>query len=89
MYLAETTAKDSKILAKNINEPAVDGAPTGDDAVAGNTPVPHSEVRLLVHDKGIYLPERSFVEQKIDAFMRRHLTGRLVFLDALFSATFL
>jgi hypothetical protein len=77
------------ILAEDIDEPAVDGTPTGDHAIAWYAPVPHPEVRLTVHDKGIYLPEGSFVEQKIDTFMGRQLAGRLLFLDAFLSATLL
>ncbi len=61
--LAQTAAENGEILAEDVNQAPVDGAPTGDDAVTQDAPFTHIKIGLPVHNKCIDLAKRSLVEK--------------------------
>src|SRR2546429_7172098 len=62
---------------------AVDGAPAGDDAVAGHFGLLHAEFGRAVLDEHVEFLERSLVEQKLDPLARGQFAAGVLRLDAL------
>ena len=83
MALGKRAAEDGEVLAEDIDEPAVDRAAAGDDAVAGNLLALHAEVGAIMLDIGVELLERAFVEQHVEPFARRELALGMLRVDAL------
>jgi hypothetical protein len=75
-----------KSLKKQIDRAAVDGAPAGDDAVAGDLLLLHAELVRAVLDEHVELLERAFVEQELDALAGGELAALVLRLDALVAA---
>ena len=73
MGLGQRAAIDSEILAENIDDPAVDGPPAGNHAVAVMDGVLHSEFNASVCYEKIELLERILVEKQFQPFPRRQL----------------
>ena len=82
----ERAAEDGEVLDEHIDEAAVDRAPAGDDAVAGDAGRLHAEIGRAVFDEGVEFLERAFVEQDVDALARGQLAAGVLGLDALFAA---
>jgi len=70
--LAETSAENGEVLAEHAHRPAVDGAVSGDDAVAVGALVLDAEVVRAVTGKCIELDERAGVEQRLHPLARGH-----------------
>ena len=66
-------AEHREILGEDVDVAAVDRAPAGDHAVAGDALLLHAEVVAAVLDEHVELLERAFVEQDVDAFARGEL----------------
>ena len=79
--LAERPAEDGEVLAEDADLAAVHGAVAGDDAVAVRAAVLHVEVVGAVSGQGVDLDERTLVEQRRDAFARRHLALGVLLVD--------
>ena len=73
MGLAERAAEDGEVLAEHEDEPAVDHAVAGDDAVAGHLLVLHAEVGAAVLDEHVPLLEAAVVEQQLQPLARGEL----------------
>src|SRR3954463_8402377 len=86
MRLRQRAAEHGKILGKDKSLAAVDGAPAGDHAVAGNLVLLHAEFGRSVLDEHVEFLERALVEQKLDAFPRSQLAAGVLRLDAFFAA---
>src|SRR5208282_4531820 len=66
---------------------AVDRAPAGDDAVAGNLVfLVHAEIDAAMLHEHVEFLERIMVEQQFDAFARRQLAAGVLGVDALLTA---
>ncbi len=88
MSLGERAAEHGEILGEDVDHTAVDGAPAGDDAVAGDFGLLHAKIDAAVLDIHVELLEGAFVEQKLEPFPRRELAARVLRLDALEAAAF-
>src|SRR5207247_3224730 len=86
MRLGERAAEHREVFGKDKSLAAVDGAPAGDDAVAGNLVLLHAEFGGAVLDEHVEFLERALVEQELDALPRRQLAAGVLRLDALFAA---
>src|SRR5690606_19104442 len=75
-------AKNGEVLAENVDLAAVDGAPTGDDAIAWDLLLGHAEIRRAVRDEHVEFFERAFVKQHFDALARRQLALGVLGVDA-------
>src|SRR5204863_5975196 len=71
--LAQRTAEDGEVLGEGEDQPAVDGAVAGDDAVAGDALLLHAEVGAAVDDELVELLKRAVVEEELDALARGEL----------------
>ena len=86
MGLRQRAAEHGKILGEDEGLAAVDGAPAGDDAVAGHLVLLHAELGRAVLDEHVELLERALVEQKLDALARGQFAAGVLRLDALLAA---
>ena len=86
MGLGQRAAKDGEVLAEDEDQPAVDHAVAGDDAVAANLVVFHAEVGAAVLDEHVPLFESAFVEQQFEPLARRQLALGVLRGDALVAA---
>ncbi len=84
--LGQRAAEHGKILGEHESLASVDGAPAGDDAVAGDLVLFHAEFGGAVLDKHVEFLERTLVEQQLDALPRGQLAAGVLRLDALFAA---
>src|SRR5207249_12173460 len=71
----ERAAEYVEVLRENVNEPAINAAKAGDEAVARGTLLLHAEIDAAVTDKFVQLLERAFVQQEENALARREFTG--------------
>ena len=69
----ERAAEHGEVLGEHVDEAAVDRAPAGDDAVAGDFGFLHAEFVAAVFDEHVELLEAAFVEQEFDALARGEL----------------
>ena len=79
----ERAAEYGEVLRENVNEPAINAAKAGDEAVARGTLLLHAEIDAAVTDKFVQLLERAFVQQEVNALARREFTGFVFALAAL------
>src|SRR5690606_37881271 len=86
MGLGQRTAEDGEILAEDIDLAAVDGAPAGHHAIAGDLLFGHAEVRRAVRDEHVEFVKRAFVEQHLDALAGSKLAFRVLRIDAALAA---
>ena len=82
----QRAAEHGEVLGEQIDRAAVDRAPAGDDAVAGDFGLFHAEVGRAVLDEHVELLERALVEQEFDALARGQFAALVLGLDALFAA---
>ena len=69
----ERSAEHREILREHVNQPAVDAAKAGDEAIAGRPLRFHAEIVRLVADEFVQLFESALIEQQVDAFARAQL----------------
>ena len=84
--LRERAAEHGEVLGEQVDGAAVDRAPAGDHAVAGNFLLLHAEVGRAVLDEHVELLERALVEQELDALARGQFAALVLGFDALFAA---
>lgn len=87
MALRKRAAEDSKVLAENIDQPPVDRARSGDDAVSRDLLLGHAEVDAIVLDIGIEFLELILVKQHVEPFARSQFAFGVLRIDALLTAT--
>ena len=85
----QRAAEHRKILRENVSQTAVDASPAGDEAVARNHLVFHSEIAAAVRDQLVEFFEGIFVEQQLDALARGELSVLVLPLLARFAAALL
>ena len=78
----QRAAEHREVLGEQIDRAAVDRAPAGDDAVAGDLLLLHAEIGGAVLDEHVELLERALVEQQLDALARGQLAALVLRLDA-------
>jgi hypothetical protein len=86
MILQKRTAEHGEILREDIDQPAVDRAPAGDDAVARHLLVFHAEIAAAMGDIHVVFFEGPLVEQHVQPFARGQLALGVLRRDALFAA---
>jgi len=86
MGLGQGAAEHGEILGEHEDGAAVDRAPSGDDAVAGDFGLRHAELVAAVLDEHVELLERVAVEQERDALARGELAALVLGVDALLAA---
>ena len=86
MRLGERAAEHGEVLAEDEDEPAVDGALAGHDAVARHLLLGHAELGAAVLDEHVGLLERIRVEQKLDPLAGGELAALVLRLDPPFAA---
>ena len=85
--LGERAAEHGEVLGEDIDDAAVDRAPAGDDAVAGDLVVlVHAEIDAAMLHEHVEFLERAVVEEKFDAFARGELAALVLGVDALLTA---
>ena len=75
MRLRERAAEDREVLGEDEDRAAVDRAPAGDDAVAGDLVLLHAEIGRAMLDEHVELLEGAFVEEDLDALAGRQLAA--------------
>ena len=86
MGLRQRAAEDGEILGEDEDQAAVDRAPAGDHAVAGELLLGHAEIDRAVLDEDAVFLERALVEQRLDAFAGGELAALVLGRDALLAA---
>jgi hypothetical protein len=86
VHLAEGAAEHGDVLGEDRHRPAVDGAVTGDDAVAERALGLHAEVGRPVPGELVELGERPGVEQRVDPLAGGHLARGVLLLDRALAA---
>src|SRR6185312_10337659 len=84
---AQAAAEDGKILAEHIGHAAVDGAPAGDHAIAGDDGFGHAELDRPVGDEHVVFLERARIEQHFEPLARGELALAVLRVDAAPAAT--
>ncbi len=87
MAFGQRSAEDGEILAEDIDQPAVDRARPGDDAVPHDLLIFHAEIGAVVDDVGVQLLEAAFVEQHVEPLARGQLALGMLRIDPLLAAT--
>ena len=82
MRLRQRAAEHGEILGEDKDGAAIDGAPAGDDAVAGDFRLVHAEIGRAMLDEHVEFLERAFVEQQLDALARGQLAALVLRVDA-------
>src|SRR5690606_36207175 len=70
--------EDREILAEDVDQPALDGAVAGDDAVAQDLLVLEAEARRAVRDEAVQLDEAALVQQQVEPLARGELAARVL-----------
>ncbi len=84
--LRQGAAEHREVLREQEDGAAVDRAPAGDDAVAGDLLLLHAEIGGAVLHEHVEFLERPVVEEEFDALARRELAALVLRLDALLTA---
>src|SRR5690606_8470373 len=79
-------AEHREILGEEEDGAAVDGAPAGDDAVAGYLLRLHAEVGRAVLDEHVEFLEGAFIEEDVDALAGGELAAAMLGIDARLAA---
>ena len=87
--LRQRAAEHREVLREDVDEPAVDAAVPGDDAVAVELLRLEPEVGGAVHDEAVELDERAFVEQQVEPLARGELALFVLRLEARLAAALL
>ena len=80
--LGQRAAEHREVLAEDEDEPAVDRAVAGHDAVAEESLVVESELARPLRDERVELHERARIEQQVEALARGQLAPGVLPLDA-------
>ena len=80
--LRQRAAEHGEVLGEDEDAAAIDGAPAGDHAVAGDLGVFHAEVVGAVLDEHVELLEGVLVHQELDALARGQFAALVLRLDA-------
>ena len=88
MRFGQRAAEHGEVLGEHIGDAAVDGAPAGDHAVAGDLGLLHAEIDAAVLDIHVELLEGALVEQELEPLPRGELAARVLGLDAFPPAAF-
>ena len=86
MRFRQRAAEHGEVLGEQIDGAAVDRAPAGDHAVAGDFLLLHAEFGRAVLDEHVEFLERALVEEQLDALARGQFAALVLGLDALFAA---
>ena len=86
MGFGERAAEHGEILRINVSHAAIDRAPTGDDAIAGDDVLVRAEIGVAVLHEHVELLEGIRIEQQLDALAGGELALGMLRLDALFAA---
>ncbi len=78
--------EDGEVLAEDIDLSAVDRAPAGDDAVAGDLLATHVEIDATMRHIHVVFFEGALVEKHVDALACRQLAFAVLRGDATFAA---
>ena len=81
MGLRQRAAEYGEILGEGEHGAAVDGAPAGDDAIAGDFRLVHAEIGRAMLDKHVELFERAFVHQQFEALAGSELAAPMLRFD--------
>jgi len=82
----ERAAEDGEVLREDERLAAVDETPAGDDAVAEDLLVLHSELGAAMGDETVELDERARIEEEVDPLARGELSRLVLLLDPLGAA---
>ena len=82
MGLAERAAEDGEVLGEDVDQPAVDPAVAGHDAVARNHLLVEPEVGGAVGDEPVQLDEAALVQQQVEPLARGELALLVLLRDA-------
>ena len=74
MGLRKRSAEHCKVLTENENKATIDGAVTGDDAVARHLLFGHAEIRAPMLNEHVELFKGINVQQKINSLPRRQFS---------------
>ena len=85
MRLGQRAAEHGEIFGKGEHRPAVNGAPSGDHAVAGNSGLLHAELGRAVLDEHVELLERPLVHEKFQTLARGQFAALVLCVDAGFA----
>src|SRR6187401_3245432 len=88
MRFRQRAAEHGEVLGEDVGDAAVDGAPAGDHAVAGNLRLLHAEIDAAVLDIHVELLEGALVEQELKPLPRSELAAGMLGLDAFQPAAF-
>ena len=80
--LRQRAAEHREVLGEHVDHAAVDGAPAGDHAVAGDLGLLHAEVVAAVLDVHVELLEGVLVHEQLDALARGQLAALVLGVDA-------
>ena len=89
MRLGKRAAEHREVLREDVDEPAFDPAPPGDDAVAEHLLVGEAEIRGAMGDEAVELDEAPRIEEDIEPLARRHLPFLMLSGDPISSAALL
>ncbi len=87
MRLRQRAAEDREILGEDEDRAAIDSAPAGHHAIAGDPALLHAEIVGAVFDEHAELLEGPLVENEIDALARGQLATLVLRLDPGLPAT--
>ena len=87
MCFRERATEHREVLAEHEDEPPVDRAVAGDDAVTQVALLLEAEVRGAVRHELIDLDERSRVQQQVHALARGQLAAPVLLVDAFLTAS--
>src|SRR5262249_16490045 len=79
--LRQRAAEHGEVLGKDIDHAAVDGSPSGDDAVTWDLRLLHAEVGASVLHVHVELLEGAVVHEQADALPRRELAAFVLGVD--------
>ena len=80
------TAKHGKVLAKHIDQAAIDGAPSRDHPIAAWLAFGHPKIGAAMGDEHIIFFEGAFIEQQFDPFACGQLAFAVLGINALLPA---
>ena len=78
----QRAAEHGEVLREDVDQPAVDPAVAGDDAVAGNFCLVEAEVGGAVGHEPVELDEAAFVEEEVEPLARGELPLLVLLGDA-------
>src|SRR5690606_32299765 len=86
MRFRKGAAEDREILCEDEDRTTVDGAPAGDDAIAGDLRLFHAEIGRAMFDEHVELLEGMGVQQKLDPLAGGQLSATVLSGDPLLTS---